>query len=106
MEDYAFGLYSSVNNGAVIINYSLAIFLTVIILVLFIYIERGIIADDKFQLKDKYSHILGNLLQIILSAVSLIESDQLSPNEKAENIALIQTKFQEASDLLNEIRQL
>jgi hypothetical protein len=106
MEDYTFGLYDSVDNGAVIINYSLTIFLTVILLLLFIYIERGISANDNFQLKDKYSHNLGNLLQIILSASSLTELDQLSPNEKAENMALIQTKFQEASDLLNEIRQL
>jgi hypothetical protein len=106
VEDYSFGLYNSVNNRAVIINYSLAIFLTVIILILFIYIERGIIADDKFQLKDKYSHNLGNLLQILLSAISLTELDQLSTNEKTENMALIQSKIKEASDLLNEIRQL
>jgi hypothetical protein len=91
---------------AVIINYSLAILMTVLILALFIYIERGITADDKFQLKDKYSHNLGNLLQIMLASVSLIEADQLTPDEKDENLSLIQSKFQEASDLLNEIRQL
>ncbi len=106
VEDYAYGLYFTINDMAVIINYSLAILMTVLILVLFIYIERGITADDKFQLKDKYSHNIGNLLQIMLAGVSLIEADQLTPDEKDENIALIQSKCQEASDLLNEIREL
>ncbi|MHA2032138.1 MAG: hypothetical protein ACW99Q_22435 [Candidatus Kariarchaeaceae archaeon] len=106
VEDFSYGLYYSVNNGAVIINYSLSILVTVLILVLFIYLERGITADDKFQLKDRYSHHIGNLLQIVLAAVSLIESGRLDPEEKDENIAIIQSKSQEVSDLLNEIREL
>ena len=106
VEDYTYGLYYTINDLAVIINYSLAILMTVLILVLFIYIEGGITADDKFQLKDKYSHNIGNLLQIMLAGVSLLEADQLTPDEKDENLALIQSKCQEASDLLNEIRQL
>ncbi len=106
VEDFSYGLYFTVDNGAVIINYSLSITMTVLILMLFIYLERGIIADDKFQLKDKYSHNVGNLLQILLTAVSLIESGRLTPEEKDENIALIQSKSQEVSNLLNEIREL
>jgi hypothetical protein len=106
VEDYAYGLYYTVDNGAVIINYSLTIIMTVLILILFIYIERGITADDKFQLKDRYSHDIGNLLQIMLAAVALMEANQLTPEEKAVNMVLIQSKCQEASDLLNEIREL
>lgn len=106
VEDFNYGLYFTVDNGAIIIYYSLSILLTVLLLMLFIYLERGITADDKFQLKDRYSHNVGNLLQILLTAVSLIESGRLSPEEKYENISLIQTKSQEVSDLLNEIREL
>jgi hypothetical protein len=106
IEDFTYGLYYTVDNGAVIVNYSLSILVTVLILMLFIYLERGITADEKFQLKDRYSHNVGNLLQIVLTAVSLIEKDQLPLDEKEENIALIQSKSQEVSDLLNEIREL
>ena len=106
VEDYRFGLYYTVDNWAIIINYSLSILMTVLILMLFIYLERGITADDKFQLKDRYSHHIGNLLQILLAAVSLIESERLTQDEKDENLALIQSKSQEVSDLLNEIREL
>jgi hypothetical protein len=106
VEDYTFGLYFSVDNGAIIVNYSLSIIVTVLVLMLVIYLERGITSDEKFQLKDRYSHDVGNLLQILVAAVSLIEKGHLNPEEKEENIALIQSKSQEVSDLLNEIREL
>lgn len=106
LDDYEFGLYYSTNSFAIMFNYSLGIFLTGIFIVLFVYIERGITSLEKFYLKDKYSHNIGNLLQAILSAALLTKSNHLTESEKKKNLELIQNKCEEASELLKEIRTL
>lgn len=106
IEDYSYGLYYSTNILAIISNYTMGILLTILIIVLFIHLERGIAYMDKDQLKDKYSHNIGNILQIIISAASIIEMRGTLDESEKPNILLIQEKCNEAGELIKEIREL
>jgi len=106
VEDFSYGLYYSTNIPAIISNYTVGILLTILIIVLFIHLERGIAYRDKDQLKDKYSHNIGNILQIIISAASIIEMRGTLDESEKPNIYLIQEKCNEAGELIKEIRDL
>ncbi|NHJ39303.1 hypothetical protein [Candidatus Hodarchaeum mangrovi] len=88
-----------------IIN-SFAIAVTVMTVVLLIHLENSRSNLYNFQLKDKYSHDLANIIQIIASAIHLIEKDNLSVNEKEKSVELLDQKLQEVLELLQEIRTL
>ena len=80
--------------------------LTHILLInLFIHLEYGITFTQKYGLKDKYSHNLGNIMQAISGAAFLI-NDNLDENQVLELKDLIQSKTKEASNLIDEIREL
>ncbi|MHA2233613.1 MAG: hypothetical protein ACXAB4_14115, partial [Candidatus Hodarchaeales archaeon] len=104
--EYSYGFYQSTDNPAVIVNYLFAIGITAVILVLFIHIEYSISQVEKYQLKDKYSHNLGNILQALTSAASLLELRKSRSQEDLLNLELIQQKCVEASSLVKEIRKL
>ena len=88
-----------------IIN-SFAIAVTVLTVVLLIHLENSRSNLYNFQLKDKYSHDLANIIQIIASAIHLVEKESLAVNEKEESIDLLDQKLQEVLELLQEIRTL
>jgi len=88
-----------------IIN-SFAIATTVLTVVLLIHLENSRSNLYNFQLKDKYSHDLANIIQIIASAIHLVEKESLSVNDKEESIELLDQKLQEVLELLQEIRTL
>ncbi len=68
----------------------------------FVNLEYNIIAIQKFQLKDKYSHDLGQLLQLISGFAYLIESGQdISKNSEKMNQIM-----KEINELLELIREL
>ncbi|MFX0013036.1 MAG: hypothetical protein ACFFB2_04345 [Promethearchaeota archaeon] len=106
VDDYSYGIYYSVNTTAIIGNYTINILLTILIIVLSIHFERGIANTDKNQLKDKYSHNIGNILQIIVSAASVIELGGHLDDSEILNLVLIQDKCNEAGELIKEIREL
>lgn len=106
VEDYKYGLYYSTNLVAILTNYSAGILLTILFIVLFIHLERGIAKRDKFQLKDKYSHSIGNILQVIMSAASVFEMSGNLDSLERPYLNLIQEKCHEAGELIKEIRTL
>jgi signal transduction histidine kinase len=106
VKDYSFGLFDSTNDIAVMINYSMSIFLTVLIIVIFIHFERSITRNEMQSLKDNYSHDLGNILQTIMFALGLIEfNDNLEPKEQ-NYLNIIKSNSNDASVLIKEIRKL
>ena len=77
----------------------------ILLIILLVHLEYGITFSQKYHLKDKYSHTLGNIMQAISGAAFLI-NDNLDENQVLELKDLIQSKTKEASDLIDEIREL
>jgi len=79
---------------------------TLIGVIIFLYLEQGILVEQKKRLKDDYSHRIGNLLQMITMAGSSIKShseDKKLINSRSD---LIIEKVSEAGELVNEIRNM
>ncbi len=60
---------------------------------------------QKFNLKDKYSHNLGNALQAIYTPSDLLSSFQLNKKEEEQLKVTLSDTLQEATKLLKEIRE-
>ncbi len=89
-----------------IIYYFFSVNLMVLLLLFFIHLEHEISTNQKLDLKDKYSHSLGNELQAILSGIELIELKKETSVQSQESIKIIKNKVIEASKFLEEIRKL
>ena len=68
----------------------------------FVNLEYNIVAIQKFQLKDTYSHDLGQLLQKVSAITYLIESGQ----ELETNFEEINQSMENIGELLELIREL
>jgi len=76
------------------------------LLVLLVHLEYSISTRKKFEIKDKYSHNLGNIMQVIYSSSDIIKRiTKLDVNE-VEKLELIERKCKEAAKLINEIRNI
>ena len=107
IQGYSYGLYNINNPLLVILNYIFPLATTVILIVFLVHLEYGISNNQKFQLKDKYSHEIGNILQIIQSSTDIISQKKYKMNVDLEEVVdLVKTKCKEASTLLREIRAL
>jgi len=62
--------------------------------------------SEKNNLKDKFSHDLGNILHSISITFDLIKTKGISDKELSELEDLLRKKIHEASDLVKEIRKL
>ncbi len=72
-----------------------------------VHLEYGISNNQRFQLKDKYSHEIGNILQIIQSSMDIVSQNKDKVNVEIDEINdLVRTKCIEASTLIREIRSL
>jgi hypothetical protein len=101
-QGYFYGFYSEIQ---LFINYFLGILNVIILLIYSIHLEYDISRVQKYKLRDKYSHDLGNIIQVIYSATDLTTTyDDLS-KEKAENLELIQKKCEEAAKLIKDIKE-
>ncbi len=103
----SYGLYQNEDPNTIILAYTPIILTTILLIAFMIHLEYNISYEQKKDLKDIYSHNLGNILQAIESAHFLTSSSNNVDKEnllEAENI--IKKKFKEASDTLNEIRKL
>ncbi len=103
LKGYSFGLYLANDLPSIIIYYFFGIGITILIAILTIHLEHSLSYYHKFQLKDRYSHDLGNIMQIILNTV---ETQTFSTNEEPVNVQLIKKKCTEAGNLIKEIREL
>ncbi|MFX1534471.1 MAG: hypothetical protein ACFFDI_09650 [Promethearchaeota archaeon] len=104
----SYGLYESTNELAIMINYLLGIGVTILAAINMFALEYGIITNQKFALKDNYSHDLGNMIQVVMGCVYVIrhfqtisnESEVINMLDKIEDISL------KAGKLIGEVRKL
>lgn len=102
-----YGVYSEVNAGLVLLNYVPSIIYYVILIVLIIHVEYNYSHRKASELKDKYSHNLGNILQFISGFVDLSsQMDEDVEKELLEMRDIFKKKCKEASGLIREIREL
>ncbi len=104
--DYSYGFYQTTDDLAAMTNYFLGVGMTAAVLILFIDMEYSIAQVEKYQLKDKYSHDLGNILQAVISATSLLALNEGHSQEDLAKRELVLQKCAEASSLVKEIRNL
>jgi hypothetical protein len=71
-----------------------------------INLEYNLIAAQKFQLKDKYSHDLAQVLQIITAEHYLISAGVSDKSDLQENIKKIDSSLDEIVSLISLIREL
>ena len=106
IQGLGYGLYYSDETVFIILNYFIAIVIHFVFLVYFINLEYIISNKQQHQLKDKYSHNLGNIMQAITSSSDLIKISANLNKQDASNLDLISEKCKEASKLIKEIRKL
>lgn len=105
-QGYSYGLYQSDDAMLIVITYVPAIVTTLLLIILLVHLEYSISNREKFDLKDKYSHELGNIMQAIFTTFDLIKTKREPKKEVAELEALLETKLNDASNLIKEIRKL
>jgi hypothetical protein len=103
---YGYGAYDADDPIIIMTNYIPIIIATLLMILLLIHLEYNISDKKKFELKDKYSHNLGNIMQAISTANEIINKKEVSKAESTELGELIETKIKEASELIREIREL
>jgi hypothetical protein len=85
----------------VILYFGLEIWLAVILVLFLIHLEHSISIQDKFILKDAYSHDLANKMQKIVGYIDLaMRTEDQNQYEEAQRV------LHEANELLFEIRKL
>jgi hypothetical protein len=94
------------NEVLVGVNNTFSIGILVITVVLLIHLENSRMNMYNYQLKDKYSHDLGNILQVMVSAIHFIEKREIPAEEREKITELLNQKSQEVSTLIQEIRKL
>jgi hypothetical protein len=106
LNGYDYGLYLSSDIYAIMANYGGIASVTLLGIIVFLHLEQGIYHKQSNILKDDYSHKIGNILQIIMGAGSLIGDDSLSKEETADKTNLILKKANEAGELIKQIRKM
>ena len=106
IQGYGYGLYNTDDVLFIILNYTIGIVTHILLIVLLIHLEYNISNERKNQLKDKYSHNLGNIMQVIYSSADLFKRIIKLENIDKDKLDLIERKCKEASKLINEIRNL
>jgi hypothetical protein len=101
-EGFIYGLYESNDFFSIVVQYFFAIGITFLFLILIIQIEQGIASRTRFQLTDTYSHDLGNMIQIILNTLEMLD-DSIPENQT--HMELLKSKCLEAGKLISEIRK-
>ena len=104
-QGYSFGFYSDEFSIPMFVNYFLGNISTIALIIYSIHLEYDISKIQKNKLIDKYSHDLGNIIQVISSAATLTHMNEDLNKEKAENLDLIQKKCEEAAELIKDIRK-
>lgn len=106
IQGYSFGLYDADNVILISFNYGYLLILTVMINFLIVHLEYRRIQKQKYDMKDRYSHNLGNALQSIYTALELTETYDLNKEDEDMIRKTSHSKIQEAAELLKEIKDL
>ncbi|MFX1444128.1 MAG: hypothetical protein ACFFHV_11985 [Promethearchaeota archaeon] len=102
-----FRFFQSESILLIMIVYTSIIIMTILIIAFMIHLEYNVSVEQKKKLKDKYSHNLGNVLQAIESARFLTEKKKSMDNNSVLEVEdIIEKKFREAAEILEEIRKL
>ncbi|MHA2224548.1 MAG: hypothetical protein ACXAC8_05060 [Candidatus Hodarchaeales archaeon] len=94
------------NDTVLMINNSISIGILVITAILLIHLENSRSYHFNYELKDKFSHDLGNIMQVIVSLMPLLQNNESIGEERDSAMELLNQKCEEASDLITEIRSL
>ena len=105
-QGYSYGLYDTDDTILIILSYIPALGASILLIILLVHLEYTISNREIFDLKDKYSHELGNIMQAIYTTLDLIKSRREPKTELSELEILLENKIIEASNLIKEIRKL
>jgi len=106
LQGYGFGLYNADDPVLIMFNYVPTIATSICLIILLVHVEYTTSSRNQLELKDNYSHDLGNILQSISSAFELIEMKSSSESETSELGELLKDKLNEAAKQIREIREL
>ncbi len=107
LSGFDYGLYESDDTIMILLYYVPTNFISIILIILLIHLEYGISTREVHDLKDKYSHDIGNILQVISTATEISNNQEnFQKDILTEMKDLVQNKVKEASNLIKEIRDL
>ncbi|NHI94690.1 MAG: hypothetical protein EAX96_19520 [Candidatus Lokiarchaeota archaeon] len=105
LQGYSYGLYESNDVFLISINYTFGIISMILMIIYFLHLELTISNREKGNLKDKYSHNLGNILQTVYLSIGLLkQKKEIDLKERIDLVELIEKKINQAEKFLNEIR--
>ncbi|MBN1802265.1 MAG: hypothetical protein JW891_12210 [Candidatus Lokiarchaeota archaeon] len=105
LRGYNFGLYNSDDPALTIFNYAYSILISTVQLVFIVHIEFNQRYNINATLKDKYSHELGNILQILYTSIQLVKKKEITAEEINELLDLSEEKCVSASEFLKNIKK-
>ncbi len=105
-QGYGYGLYNADEPVLIMLNYVPTIVASIVLIILLVHLEYTTSSRKQLELKDNYSHDLGNILQVISSAFELIEMKGRSESETSELGELLKDKLNEAAKQIRAIREL
>ena len=105
-QGHEYGLYFCEDISILLLNYGAAIVTYFLNLILLVHLEYSFSQSHKNQLKDKYSHNLGNILQILYGSIDLMNDKNIDEQTVQELKILHEKKLKEAAELIREIRKL
>ncbi len=106
LQGYRYGLYNADDPVLITFNYLPIMITSILFIILLVHLEYTTSSRQQLELKDNYSHDLGNILQVISSAFELIEMKGRSESETSELGELLKDKLNEAAKQIREIREL
>jgi len=106
LQGYGYGLYNADDPVLIMFNYIPTIVSSICLIILLVHLEYTTSSRKQLELKDNYSHDLGNILQVISSAFELIEMKGRSESETSELGELLKDKLNEAAKQIRDIREL
>lgn len=101
-----YGLYETENSLIIMLYYAPTISSSILFIILLVHLEYTTSTRQKNDLKDKFSHNLGNIIQVINSASDLIDMSANLKEQEKKNLSLVQAKCKESAKLIKEIRDL
>ncbi len=106
LQGYRYGLYNADDPVLITFNYLPIMITSILFIILLVHLEYTTSSRQQLELKDNYSHDLGNILQVISSAFELIEMKGRSESETSELGELLKDKLNEAAKQIRDIREL
>lgn len=106
LQGEGYGLYSADDPVLIMFNYIPIIATSILFIILLVHLEYTTSSRKQLELKDNYSHDLGNILQVISSAFELIEMKGRTESETSELGELLKDKLNEAAKQIRDIREL